>query len=193
VTEAASHLGGRLASRDPEHLATWRAALMAGRAKKQCVAVARTTGERCRAVALKYSDQCMSHCHRTQRFEADQKRLAWFERELHRNLGPKRRAMIETAIAGILRRRLLWLWRRDPTVPGRTIALPPVDQVRVDAWLRQTASVDPEAFTPRGQDRLRWAGALCLARRATEESAMRMVRRAVAEEDRWLISQGHSR
>jgi hypothetical protein len=74
---------------------------------------ARRTGQRA-ATPLNDAASCASHCHRGCAFETVGKRLAQFERELHRNLARKRRAMIETAIAWIVRRRLL-----TPATPAK--------------------------------------------------------------------------
>jgi hypothetical protein len=56
------------------------AAMAAGRAKRRCVSIARSSGERCRRHSLKFSDKCAIHCVRTQRIAVDENRLKWLER-----------------------------------------------------------------------------------------------------------------
>jgi hypothetical protein len=98
------------------------------------------------------------------------------------------RANIEARIGRIERRRLRWVWRKfDPTVEGATISLSPGDRERVREWLRHVAGVDDlDALTARCRDRLLWAGALCIARRTTQETALQSVRTALKDEARWI-------
>jgi hypothetical protein len=56
---------------------------------------------------------------------------------------------------------------------------------RVHDWLRSFARVEPEALTARALDRCTWAAALFLARRSNEETALKSVRIALRDEERW--------
>lgn len=193
MSNLGAHLGEHFASRDPHHLHRWRAALLAGLAKRRCVAIARSTGLRCRGIPLKFSDKCRCHCVRSERVAVDAKRLSWLERQLPRTGNAKVRANVEARIARIERRRLRWAWRTDPTVEGATILLSACDLDRVRDWLRHVARVDDfDALTARCSDRLLWAGALCIARRTTEETALKSVRTALKDEAQWLIRTGGS-
>ena len=59
--------------------------------------------------------------------------------------------------------------------------------------IRYVARVDNfDALTARCRDRLLWAGALCIARRTTEETALKSVRTALKDEVQWLITTGGS-
>jgi hypothetical protein len=179
-------LGEHFASRDPAHICRWLNAMAAGRAKRQCVALARATGERCRRHSLKFSDKCTIHCTGSERIAVDEKRLKWLERRSLRNFNAAQKARIETSIARIHRRRLRWVWRTmDPTLPGSTIELTPRDLERVHHWLRHRAGVDPDELTARALDRCTWAAALFLARRSTEETALKSVKIALRDEERW--------
>jgi hypothetical protein len=179
-------LGEHFASRDPAHISRWLAAMAAGRAKRQCVAIARSTGERCRRHSLKFTDKCTIHCVGAVRIAVDEKRLEWLKRRRLKNLNAAQKARIEASIARIGRRRLRWAWgSMDPTLPGSTIELTPRDLQRVCEWLRSIAVVDPGALTARALDRCLWAGALFLARRSTEQTALKSVRIALRDEERW--------
>ena len=57
--------------------------------------------------------------------------------------------------------------------------------MRACEWLRSVAGVDPGALTARALDRCTWAGALFLARRSTKETALKSVRIALRDEERW--------
>jgi hypothetical protein len=187
MSNLGAHLGEHFASRDPHHLDRWRVALMAGLAQKQCEAMARSTGLRCRGISLKFSTKCRCHCLRSERIAVDAKRLPWLERQLPRTANAGARANIEARIARIERRRLRWAWRIDPTVEGATILLSPRDLKRVLEWLRCVGRVDDlDALTARCRDRLLWAGALCIARRTTDETALKSVRTALKDEARWI-------
>jgi hypothetical protein len=160
--------------------------MAAGRAKRQCIAVARSTGERCRRHSLKFSDRCMVHCIGAERITVDEKRLKWLERRRLKNFNAVQKARIEASIARVARRRLRWAWRSmDPTLPGSTIELERRDLQRVREWLRSVAGVDPDALTARALDRCTWAGALFLARRSTEATALKSVRVALKDEELW--------
>ena len=160
--------------------------MAAGRAKRQCVAIARSSGEQCRHPALKFSDRCMVHCIGARRIAVDEKRLKWLERRRLKNFNAAQKARIDASIARIGRRRLRWAWRSmDPTIPGSTIDLERRDLQRVCEWLRSVAGVDPDALTARALDRCTWAAALFLARRSTEETALKSVRIALRDEERW--------
>jgi len=179
-------LGEHFASRDPAHIARWLAAMAAGRAKRQCIAIARSTGERCRRHSLKFSDKCTIHCVGAERIAVDEKRLEWLERRRLKNFNGAQKARIDASIARIGRRRLRWAWgSMDPTLPGSTIELTPPDLQRVCEWLRSVAGVDPGALTARTLDRCTWAGALFLARRSTEATALKSVQIAMRDEERW--------
>jgi hypothetical protein len=179
-------LGEHFASRDPAHIARWLAAMAAGRARRQCVAIARSTGERCRRHSLKFSDRCAIHCIGAERIAVDQKRLKWLERRRLKNFNAAQKARIDASIARIGRRRLRWAWRSmDPTLPGSTIELALSDLRRVHDWLRGRAGVDPNVLTTRALDRCTWAGALFLARRSTEATALKSVSIAMRDEERW--------
>jgi hypothetical protein len=179
-------LGEHFASRDPAHIARWLEAMAAGRARRPCVAIARSTGEQCRRHSLKFSDTCMVHCIGAERIAVDEKRLKWLERRRLKNFNAAQKARIEASIARIGRRRLRWAWRTmDPTLPGSTIELAPHDLQRVQDWLRHQAGVDPDALTARALDRCTWAAALFLARRSTEATALKSVRIALRDEERW--------
>jgi hypothetical protein len=193
MSNRGAHLGEHFASRDSYHLDRWRVALIAGLAQKRCAGIARSTGLRCRGTPLKFSTKCRCHCLGSERIAVDAKRLSWLERQLPRTGNAKVRANIEARIARIERRRLRWVWRTDPTVEGATISLSPRDLPRVRDWLRYVARVDNfDALTARCRDRLLWAGALCIARRTTEETALKSVRTALKDEARWLITTGGS-
>ena len=180
------NLGEHFASRDPAHIARWLEAMAAGRARRQCVAIARSTGERCRRHSLKFSDKCTIHCLGAERIAVDEKRLKWLERRRLKNFNAAQKARIDASIARIGRRRLRWAWRTiDPMIPGSTIELSPRDLQRACEWLRSVAGVDPGALTARALDRCTWAGALFLARRSTEESALKSVKIALRDEERW--------
>jgi hypothetical protein len=136
-----------------------------GRAKRQCIAIARSTGERCRRHSLKFTDRCTIHCVGAKRIAVDEKRLKWLERRRLKNFNAAQKVRIDASIARIGRRRLRWAWRTmDPTLPGSTIQLSPRDLRRVQDWLRERAGVDPRSLTARALDRCMWAGALFLAR-----------------------------
>jgi hypothetical protein len=179
-------LGEHFASRDPAHIARWLEAMAAGRARRQCAAIARSTGEQCRRHSLKFSDRCTIHCVGAERIAVDEKRLKWLERRRLKNFNAAQKARIDASIARIGRRRLRWAWRSmDPTLPGSTIELESRDLERVRDWLRHQAGIDPDALTARALDRCTWAGALFLARRSTEETAVKSVRIALRDEERW--------
>ena len=191
MSNLGAHLGEHFASRDPHHLDRWRAALMAGLAQKRCVAIARSTGLRCRGIPLKFSTKCRCHCLGSERIAVDAKRLSWLERQLPRTGNADARANVEARIARIERRRLRWVWRTDPTVEGATISLSPRDLERVQAWLR-SVGVDVDSLTPRALDRCRWAGALNLARRTTEATALKSVAVALRDERQWRAKTGEA-
>jgi hypothetical protein len=178
-------LGEHFASKEPEHIARWLGAMASGRAKRQCVAMARLTGERCRRHSLKFSDKCPIRCVGAERIAIDEKRQL-LQRRRQKNFSADQKARIDASIARIGRPRLRWVWRTmDPTVPGSTIDLEPRDLERVYSWLRLKAGVDPDALTLRALDRCIWAAALSLARRSTEATALKSVRIALKDEDRW--------
>ena len=182
MSNRGAHLGEHFASRDSYHLDRWRVALIAGLAQKRCAGIARSTGLRCRGTPLKFSTKCRCHCLGSERIAVDAKRLSWLERQLPRTANVKVRANIEARIARIERRRLRWVWRTDPTVEGATILLSACDRERVRDWLRHVAGVDDfDALTARCRDRLLRAGALCIARRTTEETALKSVRTALKD------------
>ena len=159
VSQRSSHLGESFASKDPDHLRRWAEALAAGRAKLRCSAISRTTGKPCRAVPLKFADCCRCHLRGSKRAEVDALRLQWLQRRLPRTSNAALKQTIESAIAGIERRRLQRVWRIDPTVEGVTITLAPRDRDRVLAWLKAVGRIeDFDALTARAQDRLLWAG-----------------------------------
>jgi hypothetical protein len=179
-------LGEHFASKEPAHISRWLAAMAAGRAKRQCIGIARSTGERCRRHSLKFSDRCTIHCIGAERIAVDEKRLKWLERRRLKNFNAAQKARIEASIARIGRRRLRWAWGlMDPTLPGSTIELTPRDLQRVCEWLRSVAGVDPDALTARALDRCTWAGALFLARRSTEATALKSVTVALKDEELW--------
>jgi hypothetical protein len=121
-----------------------------------------------------------------QAIAVDEKRLEWLKRRQLKNFNTAQKARIEASIARIGRRRLRWAWRSmDPTLPGSTIELERRDLQRVCEWLQSVAGVDPDALTARALDRCTWAGALFLARRSTEETALKSVRIALRDEERW--------
>jgi hypothetical protein len=184
-----AHLGEHFASRNRYHLDRWRAALMTGLAQKRCVAIARSTGLRCRGIPLKFSDKCRCHCLRSERIAVDAKRLPWLQRQLFRTGNDDARANIEARIARIERRRLRWVWRTDPTVEGATISLKPRDCDRVQAWL-QSVGVDVDALTARALDRCRWAGALFLSKRTSEATGLKSVAVALRDERQWRAKTG---
>jgi hypothetical protein len=188
MSNLGAHLGQHFASRNRDHLDRWRAALMAGLAQKRCDAIARSTGLRCRGIPLKFSTRCRCHCLGSERIAVDARRLSWLQRQLPRTGNAEVRANIEARIGRIERRRLRWVWRKfDPTVEGATISLSPGDRERVREWLRHVAGVDYlDALTARCRDRLLWAGALCIARRTTQETALQSVRTALKDEARWI-------
>ena len=140
----------------------------------------------CRAVPLKFADRCRCHLRGSKRAEVDALRLEWLRRRLLRAGNPAFRQTIEFAIAGVERRRLQRAWRIDPTVEGATISLAPRDRIRVLAWLSGVGRIeDFNALTARAQDRLLWAGGLCLAKRTTEATALKNVATALSDEARW--------
>jgi hypothetical protein len=121
-----------------------------------------------------------------ERIAVDEKRLRWLERRRLKNFNAAQKARIEASIARVRRRRLRWAWRTmDPTLPGSTINLETRDLLRVLEWLRSVAGVDRDALTARALDRCTWAAALFLARRSTEATALRSVRIAMRDEERW--------
>src|SRR6516165_12041009 len=123
-------LGEHFASKEPAHISRWLAAMAAGRAKRQCIAIARSTGERCRRHSLKFSDKCTIHCVGAERIAVDEKRLKWLERRRLKNFNGAQKARIEASIARIGRRRLRWAWSTlDPTIQGSTIELARLDTV----------------------------------------------------------------
>ena len=137
MSNLGAHLGEHFASRDPHHLDRWRAALLAGLAKRRCVAIARSTGLRCRGYPAQVLHQVpMPLSCGSERIAVDAKRLSWLERQLPRTGNAKVRANVEARIARIERRRLRWAWRTDPTVEGATILLSACDLERVREWLR---------------------------------------------------------
>jgi hypothetical protein len=120
------------------------------------------------------------------RIAIDEKRLEWLERRRLKDFNAGQKARIKASIARIGRRRLRWAWgTMDPTLPGSTIELSPRDLQRVQDWLRDRAGVDPSLLTARALDRCLGAGALLLARRSTEETALKSVRIALRDEERW--------
>jgi hypothetical protein len=179
-------LGEHFACRDPAHIARWLAAMAAGRAKRQCITIARSTGERCRRHSLKFSDKCTIHCVGAVRIAVDEKRLEWLKRRRLKNFNATQKARIDASIARIGRRRLRWAWRTmDPMLPGATIELSPRDLQRVQDWLRSAAGVDPDGLTARALDRCTWAAAVFLARRSTEETALKSINVALKDEELW--------
>jgi hypothetical protein len=119
-----------------------------------------------------------------ERIAVDEKRLKWLERRRLKNFNAAQKARIDASIARI--GRLHWAWRSmDPTLPGSTIELERRDLERAHDWLRCKAGVDPGALTARAIDRCTWAGAFFLARRSTEETALKSVRIALRDEERW--------
>ena len=99
MSNLGAHLGEHFASRDRHHLDRWRVALITGLAQKRCVAIARSTGLRCRAMPLKFSTKCRCHCLGSERIAVDAKRLSWLERQLPRTGNAKVRANVEARIA----------------------------------------------------------------------------------------------
>jgi hypothetical protein len=136
------------ASRDAAHIGRWLTAMAAGRAKRQCIAIARSTGERCQRHRLKFTDKCTIHCIGAERIAVDEKRLKWLERRRLKNFNAAQKAKIDASIARIGRRRLRWACgSMDPTLSGSTIELVPRDLQRVQDWLRTRAGVDPSVLT----------------------------------------------
>jgi hypothetical protein len=128
----------------------------------------------------------MVHCIGAERIAVDEKRLEWLRRRQRKNFNAAQKARIDASIARVARRRLRWAWSTmDPTLPGSTIELESRDLQSVSEWLRSVAGVDPEALTARALDRCTWAGALFLARRSTEATALKSVRTALKDEARW--------
>ena len=124
-------------------------------------------------VPLKFADKCSIHCRGAERIEVDQLRLVWLRRKLRcRFFNVRERASLEARVARIERRRLRWVWKTDPTVPGATIALQPHDLARAEGWLRDVAGVEPDGLTARAYDQCLWAAALCLSRRYDEGMAL---------------------
>jgi hypothetical protein len=180
-------LGPHFGCRDREHLDRWFAALIAGRQARQCPAVARSTGRPCRAPPRRHANHCPAHCSWRERAEADRKRLPELEGLLKRRLHPTPRGKVEAACNAIRRRALRRQWRRDPTIPGSTLALAPRDEARVRDFLLGAAGVRlGDLATARAIDRCRWAAALAVSKRCTEATAMREIGRALDDERRWL-------
>jgi hypothetical protein len=180
-------VGEHLGSREPEHLSRWFAALIAGRQARQCRAIARSTGRPCRAPPRRHAVHCRVHCSPQERREADLKRLPEIERLLRRPLHPIPRANLEATANAIRRRALRREWRRDPTIPGATLALSPRDETRVRDFVLSEAGVRLDSLaTARAVDRCMWAGALALAKRCTIPTARREIDRALRDERRWL-------
>jgi hypothetical protein len=180
-------LGQHFGSRDREHLDRWFAALIAGRQARQCPAVTRSTGRPCRAPPRRHGVHCRWHCSRQESREADRQRLPELEQLLKRRLHPVPRGKLEAGANAIRRRNLRRVWRRDPTVPGATLALSPRDEAKVRDFLLSVAGVRLEDLaTHRAIDRCRWAGALAVAKRCTETLARREIDRALRGERRWL-------
>jgi hypothetical protein len=150
------------------------------------MALASVVRKRCRRHSLKFSNKCTIHCIGAERIAVDEKRLKWLERRRLKNFNAVQKARIEASIARIGRRRLRWEWTTmDPTLPGSTIELSLRDLQRVHDWLRDQARIDPDALTTRALDRCTWAGALFLARRSTEATALKSVRVALKDEELW--------
>jgi hypothetical protein len=193
MPQSGLHLGDSLGSRDPDHIARWMAAMNAGKAKRRCAALARTTGKPCQQVALKFADKCAIHCRGAERIEVDRLRLVWLRRKLRcRFSNVRERARLEARVARIERRRLRWIWKADPTVEGSTIALPPHGLELACRWLREVAVVEPAALTARAYDRCLWAAALLLSRRYDDKLALMNVQRAVEAEERWRTKTGQA-
>jgi hypothetical protein len=186
MPRSGSYLGPGLGCRDPDHIARWAVARNAGKAKLRCSAIAKSTNAPCGGVPLKFADKCSIHCRGAERIEVDKLRLVWLRRKLRRSFfNVRERALLEARVAKIERRRLRWTWKRDPTLPGSTIALTPHDLARAQAWLREVARVEPDWLTARARDQCLWAAALRLGRRYDEETALLKVKRALQIEERW--------
>ena len=106
-------------------------------------ALAKTTGRPCRVIPFEVLlTKCSIHCRGAERIEVDQLRLAWLRRLLRRSICNVANALPpEARVAKIERRRLRWVWKTDPTLPGSTIALQPQDLARAESWLRDIAGI----------------------------------------------------
>ncbi len=100
-------------------------------------------------------------------------------------LNLRERALLEAGVARIERRRLRWVWKTDPTLPGSTIALQPQDLARAEAWLRDIRETRTRLADGACARSMLVAAALCLSRRYDEETAFLKVKRALQDEELW--------
>ena len=172
-----AHLGEHFASRDPYHLDRWRAALH-GRPRKAAMrrhrSIDRPALSRDPAQVLQQVPMPLPalRTHRGRReapavarasVAADRQRRRESERR-----GPHRADRTTPLALGVANRSNRRRARRSRSAPATF--------ERVREWLRSVARVDDlDALTARCRDRLLWAGALCIARRTTEETALKSV------------------
>lgn len=135
--------------------------------------------------------RCSRHLTGPERIEVDRCGEARLRRWLT-SANAIRRQKGEAGLAAASRRRLLEGWRTNPELPGRTLALTKVDELRVRNWLaaQGIALDDPlpqtgHPPTPRTQDRLRWIAARHLSGRADDRTARWELVKAVRDDARW--------
>ena len=171
--------------------------MMTGRrAAPKCDALTRE-GKTCRRDRLYGADRCSHHLKGRERDAIDAIRLerACKAAAIANNAVDRAEAL--KAICNIQRRALHRAWLNHPEIEGSTLELPPHEEERVRAFLRDELALDVElpdpvtgrALTARALDRARWAGYLRLKDRIDPEAARRRVAGLLRDERRYWARQ----
>src|SRR4051794_8984697 len=130
---------------DPAHVRRWMAALNEGARKAPRCGAMTKLGVPCQKLRLIGGDRCRHHVHGKQRDELDARRELRLQRIAAGGAsscqGRRGEADARKALFVIRRRRLLRAWRKDPTIPGSTIELTPVDEARVGKLLDEEFNI----------------------------------------------------
>ena len=178
----------RIKARAPE----WLAAMWAGRDAAPKCGVSTKSGGACSKTRMRGSDRCSLHLHAAQRDIVDVQRAKRAEK-MARSTNKQRREAGERALAVIARRKLHRAWKLDANLPGSTLVLGEGDEERVLSWLEVEHGIvlgttEHDGGWPlsyRCIDRLRWAAALRLTGRITDESARLRVKAALRDDLAW--------
>jgi hypothetical protein len=171
----------------------WMEALARGRAAAPKCGAKTQAGTPCQRLPMPGTPHCYLHLHGPARDAADARRAVAAEK-LARSTNTILREQALATLRNIARRQLHRAWKKDPTLPGSTLALDDHDEARVRRWLSDTHQVDLEnrplhanghPITARAIDRLRWAGTLALTKRITPEAAARRVFLALRDDVRY--------
>lgn len=171
----AKNLGKHFASRDPQHIARWVNAQLAGRARApKCEAVSRTTGVKCCRVVLRGGRFCFAHARGEHAVNADRElaernHFILFET---RSTGKQRRKAA-LSMRRIARAEVYRQWKLDPRFPEvDLLQLSETDETRVADWLWRHHQIRLSENLPgterpptaRARDRLRYAAWRVIAR-----------------------------